>query len=101
MKIMERHIGTVQPGKWAELEQTEKRYDAVEKPWGFPPKRSYRALYGSHSREVHITEREWAGMAVMEAALEKAIASSEWRALGQDLDSVLESLQIEIYQVLD
>ena len=100
MKIMERHIGNVRPGKWAELEQIEKKYDAVERQWGFPPKRRYRALYGSHSRDVHIVERGWDGMAVMEAALEKAVASSEWQALGQELHSVLESLQIELYQPL-
>ena len=101
MKIMERHIGKVRPGMWADLEQIEKRYDAIERPWGFPPKRRYRALYGSYSRDVHITEREWDGMAVMEAALEGAVASSEWLALGQDLNSVLESLQIEVYQLLE
>jgi hypothetical protein len=31
--------------------------------------------------------------------LEKAFASSEWHALAQALNTVLESLQIEIYQV--
>ena len=101
MKIMERHIGKVRPGKWAELEQIEKQYDAIERPWGFPLKRRYRALYGSYSRDAHITEREWDGMAVMEAALERAVARSEWLALGQDLNSVLESLQIEVYQMLE
>ena len=101
MKIMERHIGKVRPGKWAELEQIEQRYDAIEKPWGFPPKRRYRALYGSYSREFYITEREWDGLAAMEAAVGRGIATPEWLAIGQDLNSVLDSLQIEIYQVLE
>jgi hypothetical protein len=101
MKIMERHIGKVLPGKWAELEEIEKRYDAIEKPWGFPPKRRYRALYGRYARDVHITEREWEGMAAMEAALEGAVANPEWLALGQDLSSIVEGLQIEVYQVLE
>jgi hypothetical protein len=101
MKIMERHISTVRSGKWAELEQVEQQYDAIEQPWGFPAKRRYRALYGGHSRDVHISEREWPGLAVMEASLERAVASSEWLALGRDLNAVVESLQIEIYQLLE
>jgi hypothetical protein len=101
MKIMERHIGKVRPGKWAELETVEKQYDAVERQWSFPPKRRYRALYGSYSRDVYITEREWDGMTLREVSLERAFVSAEWQALGEDLNSVLESLQIEIYQLLE
>jgi hypothetical protein len=101
MKIMERHIGKVRPDKWVELEHIEKQYDTIERQWNFPLKRRYRALYGSYPRDVYITEREWEGMVVRETALEKAFASSEWHALAQDLNTVLESLQIEIYQVCE
>jgi hypothetical protein len=101
MKIMERHICRVQSGKWAELEAIEKKYDDLEKQWGFPPKRRYRALYGGYSREVYITEREWDGMTSREAALGQGFGNSEWLALGQELHLVVESLQIEIYQVLE
>ena len=101
MKIMERHICRVLSGKWAELETIEKKYDAIEGHWGFPPKRRYRALYGSYSREFYITEREWDGMTSREAALGNGFGSSEWLALGQELDLVIESIQIEIYQVLE
>jgi hypothetical protein len=101
MKIMERLICRVRSGKWAELETIEKKYDALESQWGFPPKRRYRALYGSYSRDFYITEREWDGMDVREAALANGFGSSEWLALGEELNLVVESLQIEIYQRLE
>jgi len=101
MKIMERHICRVQSGKWAELETIEKKYDALESQWGFPPKRRYRALYGSYSRDYYIIEREWDGMDSREAALGNGFRSSEWLALGEELNLVVESLQIEIYQGLE
>lgn len=101
MKIMERIICRVKPGKWAELEAVEKKYDVLESQWGFPPKRRYRALYGSYSRDFYITEREWDGMVAREAALGNGFSSSEWLALGDELNLVVESIQIEIYQGLD
>ncbi len=101
MKIMERHISRVRAGQWATVESVEKQYDAIEQPWSFPPKRRYRALYGGQSREFYVTEREWEGMANREAALGSAFGSPEWLALAQELDQAIESLQIEIFQVLD
>ncbi len=100
MKIMERHIGKVRPDKWGELERIEEQYDAIEQQWNFPLKRRYRALYGSYPRDVYIIEREWESMIVRETALGNAFASSEWHALAQDLNTVLENLQIEIYQLI-
>jgi hypothetical protein len=101
MKIMERIICRVKSGKWAELETVEKKYDALESQWGFPPKRRYRALYGSLSRDFYITEREWDGMDVREAALGNGFRSPQWLALGEELNLFVESLQIEIYQGLE
>jgi hypothetical protein len=101
MKVMERHIGRVQSDKWAELEIIEKSYEALEQSWGFPAKRRYRSLYGGNARDVYISEREWASMLDRETALGQAFASSEWFALNAELGSILASLQIEIYQVLE
>ncbi len=100
MKIMERHIGSVRPDKWGELDHIEAQYNALEQQWNFPMKRRYRALYGSNSRDVYVTEREWESMLVRETALGKAFSSPEWHALAQDLNGVLEKLQIEIYQLI-
>jgi len=72
-----------------------------ESQWGFPSKRRYRALYGSYSRDYYIIEREWDGMDSREAALGNGFRSSEWLALGEELNLVVESLQIEIYQGLE
>lgn len=53
------------------------------------------------SRGFYVTEREGEGMANREAALGSAFGSPEWLALAQALDQAIESLQIEIFQVLD
>ena len=53
------------------------------------------------SRGFYVAEREGEGMANREAALGSAFGSPEWLALAQALDQAIESLQIEIFQVLD
>ncbi len=82
MQVIERHIKRVRPGKWAEVEQKEKEYDAVEAKYGFPPKKNYRCWSGAYDSSTLVMERQWESFAAMEAAYEKAIADPEWQALG-------------------
>ena len=99
MKVLERHIRKIRPSKWDEVEGLDTRYDAVEGPYGFPPKRYYRSFSGPHDIFTSIMEREWESFATMEAALEKAFADPEWQALAPEIEAIAESPQIELYWV--
>ena len=35
-------------GKWGELEELDKKYNAVDELIGFPPKKRYQSLAGEH-----------------------------------------------------
>ncbi len=97
MVIIERQIQKVRAGKWTELEDLDKQFTAVESGLGFPPKRRYRSLVGGHTTDTLIIERQWGSFAAVEAAYEKAIANTEHQALGQALEPIIESQQIEFY----
>lgn len=101
MIVVERMIQKVIPGKWAELNEIDKRFDAVEGRLGFPAnKKRYQCMIGSHDSNTLIIERLWESMAVMEAIYEKAFADPELQALFQETNSIVESNQIEIYSPL-
>lgn len=101
MITIERMIQKVFPGKWAELEEIDKRYNAVEKRLGFPPtKKRYQCMIGGHSSDTLIIERQWESLAVMEAAYEKAFADPELQALGKEIASIIENNQVEVYTPL-
>jgi NIPSNAP len=99
MKVLERHLRKIHPGKWGEVEGLDNKYDAVERRYGFPPKRYYRSFIGTHDINTSIMEREWESLATMEAAQEKALADPEWQALTPEFEAIMESLQIELYWV--
>jgi hypothetical protein len=101
MKILQRQIQQVRPDKWAELEEIDKKFNAVESRLGFPPnKKRYRCYFGSHNTDTLIVEYEWDSVAAMEAAYEKAMADPEWQALAAEIFSVIESTQMELYAPL-
>ena len=100
MIVMERQIQKVRPGKWAELEEIEKRYNAVERSLGVPAKRRYQCIVGGHDTNTLIIERQWDSMAAMETAYEKALANPEFQALGREIVAINESQQIELYMPL-
>jgi hypothetical protein len=98
--IVERQIQQVRPGKWAELEAIDKKFNTVESRLGFPPKRRYRCYVGGHNTNTLIVERQWESLAAMEAAYEKVFADPEWQALVAEIDSIVESNQYELYAPL-
>ena len=100
MVTIERMIQKVRPGKWAELEEIDKRYNAAESRLGFPPKKRYQCLMGGHDTNTLIIERQWDSLAAMEAAYEKAIADPEHQALVEELTSIIKSTQGEVYMPL-
>jgi len=100
MIIVERMIQKVRPGKWAELEEIDKRYDAVESRLGFPPKKRYRCIMGGHDWSTLILERQWDSLAAMESTYEKALADPEQQALNEEVTSIVKSTQTEVYTPL-
>jgi hypothetical protein len=99
MKVLERHVRTIRPDKWDEIEGIDTKYDAVEGKYAFPPKRYYRCFSGPHDVFTSIMEREWESLASMEAANEKAFADPHWQALGAEFGTIMETLRIELYWV--
>ena len=100
MVIVERMIQKIRPGKWAELEVLDKKYDVVESRLGFPAKKRYQCIMGGHDTNTLIVERQWDSFAAMEATFEKAFADPEYQALGEEGISIIKSTQFEVYMPL-
>lgn len=100
MIVIDRMIQQVRPDKWAELEEIDKKYNAVEGRLGFPPKKRYQCIMGSHDTNTLIVERQWASLAAMEATYEKAFADPEHQALQEEITSIIKSTQWEVYMPL-
>ena len=101
MKVLHRQIQQVRPGKWAELEEIDKKFNAVESRLGFPPnKKRYQCYFGGHDMDTLIVEYEWDSLAAMETAFEKAMADPEWQALGAEVASIIKSNRMELYAPL-
>ena len=100
MIIIERMIQKVRPGKWAELEEIDKRFNDVESRLGFPPKKRYQCIMGGHDMNTLIIERQWESLATMEATYDKAFADPEHQALVEETPSIIKSSQLEVYMPL-
>jgi hypothetical protein len=98
MKVLQREIQQIYPGKWEELEEIDARFNAVESRLGFPGnKKRYRCYFGAHDASTIIVEYEWDSLAAMEAAYEKAMEDPEWQALAAEVESIVKSNQMELY----
>ena len=95
--ILERMIQHIFPGKWAELEAIDKKYNAVEARLGFPVKKRYQLLTGSHPTGTLVIERQWPSLAAFEEVNMKGLADPEYQALGQEGASIIKSMYWEIY----
>ena len=100
MITIERMIQHIHPDKWEELEALDKKYNALEARIGFPPKKRYQCIFGGHAAGTLIVERQWESMAKMEEGYEKIMAEEEYRKLGQEGESIIETAPIEIYTPL-
>jgi len=97
MVIVERLIQQIRPGKWAELEALDQKFNVIESRLGFPPKKRYRCYVGGHNTDTLIVERQWPSLAAMEAAYEKAFADPEEQALSAEGMGIIKSTQYELY----
>jgi hypothetical protein len=97
MIAIERMTQKIYPGKWAELEAIDKRYNEIELRMGFPAKKRYQCIIGGLDQNTLIIERQWESLAVMEGTYEKALALPEYQALGREIASIVQSSQIEVF----
>lgn len=98
--FVERMVQVINPGKWGELEDLEKRYNALESKYGFPPKRRMRAIFGGLTVNTLIVEREWDSMAALETATMQRMVDPNYPALDAAANEVIESVTWEIYMSL-
>ena len=97
MIVIERMVQKIYPGKYAELQALDLRYDAIEKGLGFPPKKLFWSISSVHNSNTLILERQWTSMAAMEAAYEKSFANPDIQALQAEGYGIIESSRIELY----
>lgn len=101
MKILERIITEVERGRWAEVAEIEERFEELEKEFGFPPARRYRAGASGLSMNTMILEREWDSYSAREEAYERAMGSDAWHAIGRDSFGTIAGTQAEFYHPID
>lgn len=100
MIAIERMTQKVYPGKWAELEAIDKRYNEIELRMGFPAKKRYQCIMGGSDQNTLIIERQWESLAALEQTYEKALALPEYQALNQEVVTIVQSSQIEVFTPL-
>ncbi len=101
MIVVERMITEIYPGKFAELQELDKRYDAIEAGLGYPPKKRFWNISGVYDFNTLILERQWASMAAMEAAVEKSFVNPDIQALNAEGIAIIKSTRIELYSPAD
>jgi hypothetical protein len=100
MIAVERLTQKIYPGKWAELEEIDKRYNEMESRMGFPAKKRYQCMIGGDDSNTLVIERQWDSLAAMESTYEKAFTDPAYRALGTEVASIVESSKVEVYTPL-
>lgn len=98
MKVIQRGIMKIVPGKMAEAMELNKKHFAIVSRLGMPltAMRSYRPFIGGEYMHTLIFEVEWDSFAAMEAFFEKMLADPEMQALMPKWDAVLESHVVEL-----
>lgn len=100
MITIERTTQKIRPGKWAALEEIDKRFNEIELQNGFPAKKRYKFVIGAEDSNTLIIERQWDCQAVLESTYEKVMAMPEYQALGPELDEIVESSRTDLLMPL-
>jgi hypothetical protein len=106
MKVMQRGIMKIMPGKMAEaMELLEKYMAVVSRLVGIPreklPMRTYRPFIGGgDSLHTIIFEVDWDSFGEMAAFFEKAMANPEIQAFMPRWEAVEESHEVELYMAM-
>ncbi len=100
MKVMQRGIMNILPGKMGEAMELNEKYMAIVKRLGMPfnAMRMYRPFFGGGDMmHTVVFEVEWDSLATMAAFFEKAMADPEIQAMMPKWEAVEESHQVELY----
>jgi hypothetical protein len=99
MKVMQRGVMKMVPGKMAEAMELNEKYMAIVTRLGMPVTgmRRYRPFVGGEYMHTLVFEVEWDSLATMAAFFEKVTADPEVQALMPKWDAVLESHVVEFY----
>ena len=99
MKVMQRGVMKVVPGKMAEAMELNKKHMTISSRYGMPANtmRMYRPWLGGEHMHTVIFEIEWDSLAEMEAFFDKVMADPEMQALMPKWDELLDSHQVEVY----
>jgi hypothetical protein len=101
MKVMERSIARIFPGKMAEAMKLLEEQMAIAKRYGMPPWRTYRPMIGGgDSRHTIVFEIEWDSLTAMVTFYEKAMADPEVQKQDREWEAVGESHEVELYMVM-
>ena len=101
MKVVERGIMKVLPGKMTEAMELNQKHIAIASRLGMPLPKSYRCLSGrGEFMHTLVFEVEWDSFAAMEAVNDKMSADPEVQALMVKWDAVIDSHEIEFYTPL-
>lgn len=98
MKVIQRGIMKVVPGKMTEAMELYQKHTAIVSRLGAPTAgmRSYRPLIGGEFFHTLIAETEWDSLAALEAFFENMMADPEMQAIMAKWDAVLESHEIQL-----
>ena len=98
MRIVQRGIMKIVPGKMEEAMQLVEKHTAVAGRLGAPPWRAYRCLSGrGEFFHTIVGEAEWDSFAALEAFFEKMMADPEMQELMSKWETILESHELEFY----
>lgn len=100
MRVIERKVQKIRPGKWNDVGALERAWDDIEARQGnVPKKRRQLVVYGSTPTGTFIWEREWESMAALEAhwlRQNPPELASEISALQTQSTGVFEEVQTEM-----
>jgi len=97
MKVIERNIREVFPGKFEELDTLDAKFTDIENKLGFPPKKNYRCIAGTYNQNTVILERKWESLAKMEEAFTEFLSDPEVKELLREIPKIIKSQKRELY----
>jgi len=102
MKLLQRGIMKVLPGKMAEAMELNKQHMAICSRYGMKPFKMYRPwVGGGDAMHTVVFEIEWDSLAEIAAFMEKAMADPEMGKLMPKWETVIEDHRVELYMVME